>query len=543
MRWNGLQTELREQFRLFGRDQVAARADRLYAEGAFDRESWQRLAELGFWRIPVPVADGGHGHGWREFAAALEGLAAGARDLGFLLSLVAQIGFVRTLLRHGSPEQRRTFLPTLLEGGVGATALTERTAGSDLSRLRTSAVATPDGYRLNGEKAHITNAPITDLVLVLGRVPELGDKRDITVFLVESSRPGVERGRAETMLGNRTSPTGPIRFRDVELGSGRVLGTPGDGLRLIYETIAMDRLAYGIVAGGYIEPLLESSLRFAATRSAFRSKLEEYQYVQGRLTDIKIAMESARWISRAALEQLLDDDPEASSSCSIAKLVGAEAVCTATKHAMAVHGHTGYEDGPVARSVADALGTLIAGGTLEMQRKNIFNQLRQTGAARANGDGVAPPEAKPRFRPGLTGEIVHEVRRDDTAAEWGNELEVLATPVLLWLAEVACMRALDGLLGADEMTLGGAHDVAHLAPTPLADAVRVRATLTEVEDGRLTFAVSAADGEETVLEGTHTRFVVDRDRFLRRVESKRQKVQRSNGDRPTHVGAETGAKR
>ena len=524
MRWNGLQSELRARFREFGETHVAGRAEELYARRAFDRESWQRLADLGFWRIPAPLPDGGYGYGWREFAAALEGLAAGARDLGFVLSVVAQIGLLRTLLTYGTPEQRRTYVSRLLGGAVGATALTEAAGGSDLSRLQTSAARTSDGFRLTGEKAHITNAPVADVILVLGRVPELGAKRDITVFVVDSDRPGVERAEPEVMLGNHTSPTGPIRFRDVRLTDGHVLGTPGDGLRLIYETISIDRLSYGIAAAGYIEPLLETSLGFAASRSAFGAKLEEHQYVQGRLTELKIAMETSRWTSRAALDQLLSGDPEASISCSIAKLIGAEALCAATQHAMAVHGHAGYEDGPVARGVADALGTLIAGGTVEMQRKNVFNQLRRaSGAAaphpRRNG---APREQEPRFAPGLVHELVHQVERTDTADAWGNELDVLATPVLLWLAEVASMHAVDGVLAEGEMTVGAEHAVKHLAPTPLGDSVRVRATLAHVDGKRLTFEVVAADGMETVLEGTHTRYVVDRKRFRGRIDEKRQ---------------------
>jgi predicted thioesterase len=118
---------------------------------------------------------------------------------------------------------------------------------------------------------------------------------------------------------------------------------------------------------------------------------------------------------------------------------------------------------------------------------------------------------------GLSAQTEHVVTEADSAARWGNELEVLATPVLLWLAEITAMKAVDGAVPDTEMTVGFAHDVRHLAPTPIGDVVRITATLVEVDGRKLVFEVSAADSSATVLAGRHTRAIVNRTAFTARV--------------------------
>jgi isovaleryl-CoA dehydrogenase len=367
-------SELRHAYEQFGREVVRTRADDYYALETLDLNSWRELAEAGFWRIPIAEQDGGQGRGWQEFGAALEGLASGAGDLGFLLSLIAHAGLLRAVAEFGSQSQRDRLLRPLMDGAVGATAITEATGGSDVAALRTSAVRGESGYRLSGEKMHITNAPVADVVLVLGRIPELG-KRDITIFLVETLRDGVLRGPAEHLFGLRTSPTGTLSLQDVELPDDAVLGQEGNGLSLLYNVISFDRVLYGLIASAYLEPLLELALRHAAERRAFKARLLDHEYVQGRLTDMRIAIEVARSVSRSALDALTLGHDDASLRCSVAKLVGSESLVAATQHLMCVLGHRGYIEGVASRSTRDALGTLIAGGTTEMQRKNIFNQM------------------------------------------------------------------------------------------------------------------------------------------------------------------------
>jgi isovaleryl-CoA dehydrogenase len=374
---------IRRRFRDLAETTVAQRADHRYATHSLDHESWAELAAEGVWRLPVPRRWGGLGGTWWDFTAAFEGIAQGGRDLGFNLSMVAQAGLIRTLLRYGTDQQRDRYLPQLLAGAVGATALTETRGGSDVARTETVARRSCWGYELDGQKDHITHGPVADIALVLARVPEAG-RRDITLFLVDTMATGVRRGEVEDMAGNRTSPTGPLGFHQVRLPHHACFGGVGAGLQVIYDTISLDRLLYGVLAAAYLEPILDETLEFACRREAFKTAIVNHQYVQGRLTDMRFGIETTRWTSYAALSALLDDRPEANMLCSIAKYEGAERLREGTEHAVRVLGHAGYMTGPASRRLLDGLGTVIAGGTAEMQRKNVFNQMMTLRAADAD---------------------------------------------------------------------------------------------------------------------------------------------------------------
>ncbi|MGV9673975.1 acyl-CoA dehydrogenase family protein [Nocardia sp. NPDC003482] len=376
-----LDTGLTDRYTAVAAATVAKNAETHYRNGTLDIESWRELAAEGLWRLAVPRRFGGYGGGWWDFVAAFEGIAAGGQDLGFNLSLVAQAGLIRSMLTFCTEEQIGRYLPILLDGGVGATALTETRGGSDVARVQTAAVRTADGYVLTGAKDHVTHGPIADLAFVLARVPELG-RRDITLFIVDMNDPDVHKGEIENMAGNRTSPTGPFTLDGVALGHDSVVGSPGDGLTMIYNTISLDRLLYGVLAAGYLEPVLADAFSFSEQREAFKHKIIDYQYVQARLTDMRMSIDTTRAISYTALDALLDERPEANRLCSTAKFHGAESLRAGAEHALRIKGHLGYMAGPTIQRLLDAYGCLIAGGTAEMQRKNIFNQMR-TGASAA----------------------------------------------------------------------------------------------------------------------------------------------------------------
>ncbi|MGW2277232.1 acyl-CoA dehydrogenase family protein [Streptomyces sp. NPDC001770] len=363
-----------DSFAEFARTHVARRADAAYEAEILDRLSWQRLADLGLWRIGVPERLGGIGGTWADLAEHVADIARTGGDLGFVLSLIAHAGLVRALVEHGNDFHHRSVLPQLMKGAVGATALTEPHGGSDVARTRTVATRTADGWTLNGTKDHITNAPVADRALILGRVPDLG-RRDITLFLVNLHSPGVRRGPAEELLGLRSSPTGAIELHDVALPEPAVLGVPGEGLRTLYDIIGFDRALYGLVIAAFLEPQLDEAVDFTRRREAFGTPILDHQYVQGRITDIRITIEIARATARAGIDALVAGDPQASLRCSVAKLVGSEGLVEAAQNLMRLQGHAGYMRGARTRVVQDALGTLIAGGTSEMQRKNILNQM------------------------------------------------------------------------------------------------------------------------------------------------------------------------
>lgn len=361
-------------FEELARLHLAPRADECYRDEVLDLASWRALSEAGLWRAGVPRALGGEGGTWRDLALRIADVARGGGDLGFVLSLIAHAGLVRALAVHGTPWQHEHFLRPLLDGQVGATALTEPQGGSDVARTRTCAQASPGGWFLKGVKDHITNAPVADRAMILGRVPALG-RRDVTLFLVDLHTPGVRRGPAEALLGLRTSPTGAILLDGAFVPEAAVLGTPGEGLATLYDVISFDRALYGLVISAFLEPELDRAVGFAQEREAFGSPIIDHQYVQGRITDVRIVIETARATALAGIDAIVAGDPEASLRCSVAKYVGTEGLVGAAKDLMVLHGHLGYVRGSHTRLVQDALGTLIAGGTSDMQRKNILNRM------------------------------------------------------------------------------------------------------------------------------------------------------------------------
>src|SRR5215468_4391877 len=218
------QTQLFTRFAELGRG-VAANAERCDANREFDYHSWRRICDAGIWRLPVPVNLGGLGGSWADCVVAMEGVASTACDLGFLITMLASVGALRTILAEGTPEQKARWLEPMMRGAIGLTAMTEQSGGSDLARMRLAAEAEGDVWRLCGRKVHITNAPIASLAMVAGRIPSLGEKRDITLFFLDLPAEGLSIGDLEDNLGMRTSPTADLIFDNVRVDETNIIGT------------------------------------------------------------------------------------------------------------------------------------------------------------------------------------------------------------------------------------------------------------------------------------------------------------------------------
>lgn len=340
--------------------------------GVLDRLAWRRMSVQGVWRRGVPESLGGDGGTWTDLAEAIADASVKV-DLGFSLSMVAHGGFVRALVEYGNDWLHEKVLPSMMSGSIGLTALTETQGGSDVAQCRLVGEATSEGYRLSGQKVHITNGPVADRGLILGRVPELG-RRDITLFVANLNHPTVSRGATENLAGLRSSPTGALTFSATPVAKESIIGTPGAGLRTLYDVIGFDRAVYGLIAARWLAPQIEDAVRFAKERHAFGHAIIDYEYVQGRLTDAIMGVRTAEAVSLKALDALDAHSPETSELCSTAKFVGTELMVKTTQDLMRVYGHAGFEDSPASRAVRDALGTVIAGGTSEMQRKNVLNR-------------------------------------------------------------------------------------------------------------------------------------------------------------------------
>lgn len=342
----------------------------------FDFEGWRRLREEGLWHLIVKPQTPESGGDWWAFTAALEGLASTIRTPELLLSVIAQAGLVRALQRHGSPYQQDHYLPAIMRGDLSATCIAEPSTGTDVRSIETSLSEAGDGYRLNGGKFNIAHAPIMDFALVVCKLAGK-ESSNIALVLVDQDTPGIVSAQVDDKLGNRNLPTGALRFDDVPVARRQVLGQVGKGLSTLIDIISLGRIYYGLVAANLVAPYLDDATRYASSRTSFHSSIDNHQYVQKRLVDIRIGMERSRWLAYGALTQFLGEQPEGLMMCSIAKLVGADDLISSATSLIKLHGSIGYHNGAIGELMKNALGFASVGGTEEMHRKNIFNQIQR----------------------------------------------------------------------------------------------------------------------------------------------------------------------
>lgn len=383
--WNTEEQSLYGHFKAIG---IGIAARRREAQEGFDHHGWQRLQDEGLWRLAIPRSYGGEEKGWWAFTAALEGLAAGIRTPALLLSVIAQAGMIRALTEYGSVLQKERYFGAILRGELSATAIAEPTTGTDVRSIGTVLEKDGDGYRLSGSKFNIAHAPIAKFTLVVAKLAG-ADANNITLIVVDRDASGMRLGHPDSKFGNRDLPTGSITFDNTPVNSEQILGKVGRGLQQLIDIISLGRLYYGLVSASLIEPYLDEALDYTGSRQSFSEPIASHQYVQKRLVDVRIGIERTRWLAYASLDQLLNRRATGLMMCSIAKLVGADDLINSAISLMKLRGSTGYHEGDLAVLARDALGFASVGGTEEMHRKNIFNQMIRLRAHSLRAPGAA----------------------------------------------------------------------------------------------------------------------------------------------------------
>lgn len=375
--WKPEQERLMAEFADFGKQVVAPRVQATQDAGVFDGESWNALAETGIWRMIIPREYGGvheqiTPEAWWDFTAAAEGLASTASDGGFILSLIGQVGVIRALSGMGSPAQKARYFPDLLKGVLAATCIAERHGGTDLAGVKTELNGEKGAWRLNGEKWNISHAPDAKILLVAGRIKD-GARSRLTALLFDADLQGVNRGDPGLKMGNRSLPTGSLRFEGVRIGHENILGTPGrlDGLQF---GASLQRVYYGLLGVHLPDPIFEIAEDFLSGRSSMGRPITNHQYVQRRLTEALLAREQALWTGRAAFGKLMQGKPEAKMISSIAKITGSESAIQIARELTALMGSAGYVDATPSRILRDVLAWVAVGGTEEAHRINIYHQ-------------------------------------------------------------------------------------------------------------------------------------------------------------------------
>src|SRR5947209_8968941 len=283
----------------FARERLAPRAQELDARGEFSWENWRDMAGMGLLGLPFPEPYGGSEASPLATCMAMEAVAAAGVDAGTPLAWGAHTilcGVPIWLL--GSDAQKEKYLPKLCSGEwVGAFALTEPGSGSDAAAMKTVAEKRGDRWQLNGAKMFITNAPIANLFIVFAATKKGAGNQGISAFIVERDTPGLTVGKDLAKMGNRTSVTAELSFDNCEVPVENLLGPQDLGFLAVgKETLEWERSCMIAPIIGGMEYMLEQATAYALERKQFGRPIGEFQAIQQKLVDMKIAVEGARML-------------------------------------------------------------------------------------------------------------------------------------------------------------------------------------------------------------------------------------------------------
>ena len=372
--------DLLELVREVAAEQLSPRASQAEEEAAFPRDVFTLLGKTGLLTLPFPEEVGGGGQPYEVYLQVLEELAAAWMTVGVTVSVHTLAS--SALHRFGSEEQRSRWLPGMLGGEqLGAYALSEPQAGSDVSGIATRAIREGDDYVVTGTKAWISHAPHADFLLLFARTsPE--PKAGLSAFHLPlgpaseaAIRDGVGFGAPERKMGLTASPTTQVLLDGARLPAGLRIGAEGQGMAIALSALDSGRLGIAACATGLAQAALDVAVSYAAERRQFGRPIADFQGLQFLLADMAAAVESARATYLHAA-RLKDAGRPFTRQSSIAKLVATDAAMKVTTDAVQVLGGYGYtRDFPVERYLREAKVTQIFEGTNQIQRMVIGRSL------------------------------------------------------------------------------------------------------------------------------------------------------------------------
>jgi acyl-CoA dehydrogenase len=344
--------------------------------GLMPRDLWRRVGEQGFLGADVSMAYGGAEAGYQAAAVIIQTLASAG--LAGLASAVAAHNEVAIpyLFDLGNEAQRQRWLPGMVAGDiVGAIAMTEPSAGSDLKAIRGRAEKVPGGWRLNGQKTFITNGIHADLIIVAMKTDPAAGARGISLFLVDAGSAGFSRGRKLHKLGQNIADTAELFFENVEVGEDALLGGEGEGFACLMKELPRERLSFAIAALGACDFVFAETVAYVEQRSAFGQPVAAFQNTRFTLAELHARVEVLRAFVKQCIERQVRGVLTA-EEVSIAKLVSSEVQCELVDACLQLFGGYGYmSEYPISRAYVDARGQRIYGGTSEIMKEIIARTL------------------------------------------------------------------------------------------------------------------------------------------------------------------------
>jgi len=359
----------------FATREILPVASQLDAEHRFPAEIVRGLAELGLMGVMVPEEYGGAGMDNVAYVLAMEEVARACASTAAIMSVNNSL-VCDPILRYGTEEQKRRYLPVLASGReIGCYCLTEPQAGSDAASLQTTARLDGDGWVLNGTKVFVTNAREAWVFIVYARTEPEAGPRGISAFIVERDHPGISVGKVERKMGLLASSTCEVLLQDCRVPRDNLLGARGEGFKVALSTLDGGRIGIAAQAVGIARAALEESVAYARERRQFGRPIAEFQAIQWKIADMATRIDAARLLTlRAAW--LRDQGKRCTAEASMAKLFASETAMFAAHQGVQIFGGYGYiKDYPVERYFRDAKITEIYEGTSEIQRLVIARNL------------------------------------------------------------------------------------------------------------------------------------------------------------------------
>lgn len=366
---------LREMVHRWAQERVRPMAAKVDQDNCFPAELWREMGELGLLGITVDPEYGGSGMGYLAHTVAVEEIARASASVSLSYGAHSNL-CVNQIKLNGTPEQKAKYLPGLVSGEhVGALAMSEAGAGSDVVSMGLRAEKKNGYYTLNGTKYWITNGPDADTLVVYAKTDPDAGSRGITAFIVEKSMKGFSTSPHFDKLGMRGSNTAELIFEDVEVPFENVLGDEGKGVRVLMSGLDFERVVLSGIGTGIMAACLDEVMPYLAERKQFGQPIGNFQLMQGKIADMYTKLNSARaYVYEVA--KACDRGEVTRQDAAACVLYASEEAMTVAHQAVQAMGGTGFmNDTPVSRIFRDAKLMEIGAGTSEIRRMLIGREM------------------------------------------------------------------------------------------------------------------------------------------------------------------------
>lgn len=369
------QRQIKEVVADFVDSTIKPQASEIDRTDTFPRELVDDMAELDLMGMPFSETYDGAGLDTQSYLLALTEISRGSGGLG--TAVAAHTSLAGGMLAdYGTDQQKETYLAPLNRGDeIGAFALSEAQAGSDISAIETTAEAVDDGYVMNGGKLWTSNGSIADTLIVFAKTTPNAGQDGLSSFIVRADDPGFHIEGTEDKLGDKGCPTAELRFEDLELPQNRLLGDPGEGFGHALRTLNSGRMSIAARAVGIATAAFNAALDYATEREQFGKPIADHQAIQHKLADMDTKIEAARLLMHQAADRK-DRNERYVKAAAEAKLFASEVSREVANEGIQIHGGYGYvRDFPAERFYRDAKVNEIYEGTSEILRNTIAREL------------------------------------------------------------------------------------------------------------------------------------------------------------------------